>query len=194
MANRSYLYSCDIIPPGAIVANTKMQGISEYKWEIPLVQKILVSSNPVPCKSSIWKNPADLAITADYDPGVQRLKDFMSKIQVSQAQPLIQEAIRFLEDPCNSKKYFVLEAGEICDMLPPPIESHVPKLMEELKNLDQQMQEALTLIEHSSRPKGFLTRFLTGKLRVRQVTPVDACESLGLGDWSNHLYYALTQD
>ena len=50
MANRSYLYSCNVIPgPDAVEQGRKLVGISEYRFDIPIVFKLLLSGSPRTC-------------------------------------------------------------------------------------------------------------------------------------------------
>lgn len=66
--------------------------------------------------------PDDIALMADYAPGVERLKEFLNKIDLPTARPLVEEALQFLADECSINKYFVLECGEIFGMDDEPIQ------------------------------------------------------------------------
>lgn len=79
MANRSYLYSTNVIP-GSIdkVDDRTMIGIAEWDYEIPIVCKLLLSGNPKTCSSSLWANPEEIALIGDYATGVKKLEEFLS--------------------------------------------------------------------------------------------------------------------
>lgn len=120
MANRSYLYSTNIVPgPDAEAQGRKLIGISEYNYDIPIVFKLLLSGNPRTCPSSIWDCNDDIALLGDYDAGLANLEAFLAQIQTPAAQPLIAEALEFLRKPENHNPYFVLECGEIFEMSDP---------------------------------------------------------------------------
>jgi hypothetical protein len=56
MANRSYLYSTNIIPSSNNKSKEepKLIGISEWNYAIPIVFQLLVSGKPIACL--LWSN------------------------------------------------------------------------------------------------------------------------------------------
>jgi len=200
MANRSYLYSTNIIPgPNAKAEDLKLIGISEWNYDIPIVFKLLLSGNPKTCPSSIWDSSEEIALIGDYELGVKNLEIFLSKVTSSSAQTLITEAKNFLSNPENKNQYFVLECGEIFDMGDAPILEQNLEFLEQIKNLQPEMDEALRSLlpppVESKKPVGFFAKLL-GRTQEPQHSTYDPMKSiyaLGLGNWSNILYFDFSE-
>lgn len=201
MANRSYLYSTNVIP-GSIdeVNDRKMIGIAEWDYEIPIVCKLLLSGNPKTCRSSLWENPEEIALIGDYATGVKKLEEFLSQIALPAAQNSIAETIEFLNRPENKNQYFVLECGEVFDMDDTPLFEQNLALLEELKNLQPEAERALqSLVPPSvelSKSAGFFARLFsrTSEPSVPVHDLMKSLDELGLGNWSNILYYDFSGD
>lgn len=199
MANRSYLYSTNVIPgPDAKANGRKLLGISEWNYDIPIVFKLLLSGNPKTCLSSIWDNTEKIALIGDYTSGVKNLEGFLSKIALPSAQTLITEAIEFLNKPENQNQYFVLECGEIFDMGDTPLLEQNFELLEKVQNLQPEMDEALQSLLppaiEQPKPVGFFSK-LFGRAPEPQrpePDPMKPIYALGLGNWSNILYFDFT--
>lgn len=196
MANRSYLYSTNVMPgPSAKANGRKLIGISEWNYDIPIVFKLLISANPKICPSSIWDNQEGIALIGDYASGVQNLEGFLSRIALPSAQPLIAEALEFLSKSENQNQYFVLECGEIFDMGDTPLQEQNLALFEQVQNLQPEIDMALqSLLPPSAeppKPVGFLAK-LFGRVSEppkQDHDPMQSIYSLGLGNWSNILYF-----
>ncbi|WP_323880748.1 DUF7822 domain-containing protein [Aeromonas caviae] len=199
MANRSYLYSTNVIPGSSAKATgRKLIGISEWNYDIPIVFKLLISGDPKTCLSSIWDNPEEIALIGDYASGVKNLEGFLSQIQLPAAQDLISEAIEFLNKPENQNQYFVLECGEIFDMEETPLLEQNLALLEQVKNLQLEVEQALqSLVQPPvvpSKPVGFFSK-LFGRAPEPPSPTHDLMQpiyGLGLGNWSNILYFDFT--
>lgn len=139
-----------------------MIGISEWNYDIPVSYKLLASGNPRACSSSIWKTEEQIAIVSDYELGVRRLIDFLDQLPARIIQPLRDEALEFLSSPLNRRRFFVLECGEIFEM--------------EGDNIVEQNGMLLQTIQ---------------KLQPQLSNSNDPAKSLGLGNWSNTLYFDL---
>lgn len=204
MANRSYLYSTNIAPgPDAVAQGRKLVGISEYRYDIPIVFKLLLSGNPRACPSSIWDSNGDIALMGDYESGLANLERFLAQIRQPEAQPEIAAALAFLKNPANRNPYFVLECGEIFDMTDEPLPDQNLALLQSIRNLQPELDAALQSLQPTAqaapepiakpRPKGFLARLF----RQADPTPpskpaprpIQAIHALGLGHWSNILYF-----
>lgn len=169
MANRSYLYAVNMVPgPDVNKAEFQSIGISEWGWEIPIVHKLLLSGNPQPCKSTIWGHPDDIAVVGDFAQGVENLRNFLGQIEGAAAQPPIQEALAFLDRTENQQRYFLLEAGEIFELEDGELGEQNAALVDELKLLETAKAAALASLKQPASEKP---------------------ESLGLGSWSNALYF-----
>jgi hypothetical protein len=168
MANRSYLYSANFEPSSEMNGiDRRMTGISEWKTVIPITFKILLSGNPRKCRSSIWEFPKEIAIVGDYDQGVDRLFRFLDRISLPEIAPLKEEARRFLADEANKNRYFILECGEIFELVGEDLVEQNDDLLAEIRDIDQVIASALV----------HLPQFY----------------ELGLGHWSNLLYFDLRQ-
>ena len=196
MANRSYLYSSNIIPgPNAKANGRKLIGISEWNYDIPIVFKLLLSGDPRTCKTSIWDNPDEIALIGEYDAGVKNLEGFLSKVTHPSAQALIAKAIEFLNKPENRNPYFVLECGEIFALGDIPFPEQNLTLLEQVKNLQPEVDLALQSLLPPAvvppKPVGLISKLFGRKPEppVPAYDPMKAIYGLGLGNWSNVLYF-----
>jgi hypothetical protein len=116
MANRAYLYTTDEF-------QKNIKSISEWRSEVPLTYKILLSGSPTLHPSLIWNGDALIALRGDFAEGYHRLKQFLillyeqsdilkySKYGLS-LQDEISQTILFLEDAERQLPYFWLEPSE----------------------------------------------------------------------------------
>jgi hypothetical protein len=197
MANRSYLYSSNLLPSLEMKeADRQMNGISEWRYDIPIVYKILLSGNPRKCRSSIWDVPEEIAIVGDYDHGLDRLLHFLDRISLPEIVPLKEEARRFLTDEANRNRHFVLECGEIFEMKAEPLPEQNDRLLAEIRNIEPGIESALAALSanqpSNAKSGGIVARLLGRKSSLpEKKASADAVESLGLGNWSNVLYFDL---
>ncbi len=184
MANRSYLYSTKTVPGDqAPQEKRKLQGIAEWKYDIPLAFKLLLSGNPRPCRSSIWETEELIAIAGDYGVGVERLTQFLQKIKIPVAQPMIQETFAFLNSDKNQNLFFVLECGEIFAMEDEPLLDQTNRLIMDIKSLEPILDPALSGI---SSPK---VNEVKQNPVEEPIDPLKLTFELGLGAWANILYF-----
>lgn len=183
MANRSYLFATNTAP-GADIAATRRQliGIAEHNYDIPIVFKLLVSANTCACPSSIFDDAPEVALAGDYEGGLRALEAFFARIDRSDAQLLIADALTFLRAPENRRTWFVLEAGEIFDMEDDPVTEQNRALLAEVSDLGASVSATLAkLAEVPIRPA------------PAEIDCDDKAQwpffALGLGNFSNTLYY-----
>jgi hypothetical protein len=199
MANRSYLYSSNFVPsPDANEVDRRMTGIAEWNYDIPIAFKVLLSGNPRKCRSSIWEVPEEIAIVGDYDLGLARLFRFLDRIPLPEVVPLKEEARRFLTDEANKNRYFVLECGEIFEMDEVPLSEQNDRLLAEVRNIEPLVEAVLANLSPSqpttAKPRGFLSRLLGREPpAVAKKASAAGVDSVGLGNWSNILYFDLRQ-
>ena len=195
MANRSYLYSSDVDPGYNKTDKKELIGISEWDYDIPFVYKLLLTGETRMCKSSIWDVSNDIALVGDYLQGVERLKGFFRRIDFPSAQPLLHEATNFLEKKENRRNFFVLECGEIFDMSSQPIHEQNLRLLEEIKNIDADVEKVLSGLNSlkKSEPKELFANLFGGRACKSDIKndAIDSIYALGLGNWTNVLYYDL---
>lgn len=183
MANRSYLYSCNIVPgadAGAVAR--KRIGLSEWNWETPLAFRLLLSGNPRVCRSTIWDLPDEIAIVGDYAQGVEKLRAFLARITLPEAQPLIAEAMAFLDDEANRQAWLVLESGELYDMEDSDMAALNSEMLASIQDVDSEAEAMLTALQAGAQ----------GGPDSAHQSAEEALAELGLGNWSNVLYFDLT--
>ena len=183
LANRSYLYSCNIVPgtdAGAVAR--KRIGISEWNWETPLAFRLLLSGNPRVCRSTIWDLPDEIAIVGDYAQGVEKLRTVLARITLPEAQPLIAQALSFLDDEANRQAWFVLESGELYDMEDDDMAALNREMLASIHDVDRDAEAMLTALQPGSQ----------GGPNSAHPSAEAALAELGLGNWSNMLYFDLT--
>ena len=208
MANRSYLYSSNIKPTAGVAASEKkLVGISEWNYDIPLVYRLLLSGDTEVCHTSIWDTDEKIAILGNYDKGFDALEKFLLQIKDPMAQELIQEALTFLVDENNRNKFFVLECGEIYEMGGDDFLSQNMSLFEEIKSdVADDAEQALEMLnkvrEAQEAPPVQESQSLWNKLfgskkkqpslasQNTQADPMQEYYELGLGNWSNILYFS----
>lgn len=199
MANRSYLYSSNFVPPPeANEADRRITGISEWKYDIPIGFKILLSGNPRKCQSLIWDVPQEIAIVGDYDQGLDRLLHFLDRIPLPEVIPLKEEARKFLTDEANKNRYFILECGEIFELHDEPLTEQNDSLLAEIRNIESLVESALANLLPSqactAKASGFFSRLLgRNPPAPERKGSADAVHSLGLGNWSSILYFDMRQ-
>lgn len=190
MANRSYLYSCDYVP-GESGQVKILTGISEWNYDIPLVFKLLASGSPQLCKSSIWEMDEKVAIVSSYEEGLGKLISFLDKIDSDLTKNLADEAKAFLRNEKNKSRYFVLECGEIFDMSGEDIFSQNEALLKALRNLEQATAQVIDAL--APKQKSFLQRVFSKTDKASEFNQNEVVSSLGLGNWSNILYYSFNK-
>ncbi len=200
MANRSYLYSCNIIP-GLLTTRTLFRkGIGEYNYDVPLIYKVLMSGQPQTCYSLIWDDPDPIALVADYTEGLARLTQLLIEITVPIAKPLILDALHFLNNEENKSQYFFLECGELYAMNDRAAFRQNIDLLDELHYLssitdfshinEELLQKTAELEKTFIEEKGLIGQALDDKAQQELNTILlQPYYDLGLGSWSTVLYY-----
>lgn len=200
MANRSYLYSSNIIPGEDSTDVPTLTGLSEWNYDIPLVYRILLSAAPRLCRSSIWEMDEPIALIADYQQGVERLRAFLEPLATPQTRERIQEAFDFLDAPASRNRYLVLECGEIFDMGSEPLLEQNRELLERLLHLDPAAELRQLAAERNPAtndiPQVSWFARLFGRKQPAQPSLSQLLERqidhIGLGNWSNLLYFDLS--
>lgn len=190
MANRSYLYATDLLPPRDSPVSEKMpfRSIAEWNYDIPLCFKLLVSSKTDVRRSAIWTVEEPIAFAGEYAGGVAALKNFLAQVDFPGGKALIDEAVEFLDRAENQRQYFVLEVGEIFDLTTEPMASQSEKLLRSISSIQDEAAQAIASL-NAQRPAqdSWLRRLFRPKRK--QVDPLMPLYKLGLGNWSNILYF-----
>jgi hypothetical protein len=196
VANRSYLYSTNHLPGSPEWGKVRdLHSIAEWNYDIPVAFKLLLVGNPIGVKSSIWEATEKIAIAGDFQAGITALKEYLSKFP-PQAETLVIEAREFLSKAENERKYFILECGEIFDMDEGPLEEKNLSLIEEIKSISQEIQ-ALAVpspIIPQEPKRSFVDKLLGRKHEQPKFDPLEPFYGLGLGNWSNILYFQFGEE
>ena len=142
--NRSYLFSLDFHPDGL---KPHAIGLSESEADIPLIYRILLSQNPRVTQSILFSGNWKIAITADYEAGVEELSIFFAMLP-EEYQEKAGKVISFLRSEKNAQKLIHLECAEIFEMADGDLEEQNAALLAELSDIDMQIADALNDIEH----------------------------------------------
>lgn len=190
MANRSYLYSTNFIPDSPEWREKKtLHGLSEFRYDIPLVFKILLTGNPIVCRSSIWETPEKIAIAGDYAHGLENLTTYFNRITDSAAQPLIDEALQFLRAPKQARKHFILECGEIFDLTEGSLAEKNIALLAEIQAIGADIDHLPVPLPVNAK-QGILSKLF----RLRAPDALSPYYEIGLGGWSEILYFDFSQN
>lgn len=200
MANRSYLYSSNIIPGLFTTRTRSIKGIGEYNYDIPLIYKILMSGQPQPCFSLIWEEPDPTALIADYTEGLARLSQLLVEITVPIAKPLILQTLQFLNNEENKSQYLFLECGELYYMEDKnPYKQNLEVLrdiesystMTDFSFINEELLEKTAALEKTFlEERGLVGQTLDDKTQQElNAILLQPYYDLGLGTWSNVLYY-----
>ena len=171
MSNRSYLYVRD-------KQSGRLDGLSEWPYDIPLSHLLMSGVHPRLVASNIWESDRPLAIRADFGAGRSRLFEFLRRLQQEKLLPddELEEAIRqasdFL-DQWSEDSEVVLEPTEVLEMNTDDVEWGCRQLYEQvLLNLDTYLADQVE--------------------RLRQLKAAgkedDIRGTLGL-EWDTHLFY-----
>lgn len=196
MANRSYLYATDHLPGSAAWEEKKdLRSIAEWRYDIPFVFKILLSGNPAPVRSSIWDTPQLIAVAADAKAGLARLERFLALLP-PEAKVLVDETREFFSDPRNVRKHFILEAGEIFELMDKDLGVQNRDLVAEIASItdDSLRLEVPAPLSAVAAKLPLIRRLLLKMSRTRPVDPLMPFYDVGLGGWSSVLYFQFEAD
>lgn len=188
MANRCYLYATDHLPGSPEWERQHpLQGLGEWSRDIPLTFQLLLGGNPIPVRSSIWDSEEKIAIAGEARTGLECLNAYLASLP-SIAAPLVSETAEFFSRPENFRRYFLLECGEIFDLRGKDPAAQNNALLKEIREMSSNI--AGIPVPDPDAPRGLLMR-LFGR---RSTDPLDHFYPLGLGNWSNILYYQFDED
>ncbi len=196
MANRSYLYASDHLPGSADWERQKdLRSIGEYRYDIPLTFQILLSGAPMAVRSSIWDTPQLIAIAADAKTGLARLDRYLSMLP-PEAKELVDETRAFFADPANVKKYFILEGGEILELTDRDLAEQNREFVSQFGSItdDASKLDVPSPTPAPSPLRSFFRRFLGSRGRSRRDDPLTPFYEIGLGAWSNVLYFQFGEE
>ena len=188
MSNRSYLFVSSQLPTDRWDASlrTPLRGISEHSYAVPLLYRLLVSVQSRLVDSAIWQDPAPLAIAGQAQAGMERALQFLEQIQNPHIEPLRREAETFLSSHIQPGDWLILEAAEVLQMQEQPaLDQQVRALLDQMPLLDAEC--AQTQADLRPQPPNIWQRIFKPSEESLQQPLLQ----LGLGNWSEHLYYSL---
>jgi hypothetical protein len=187
MANRSYLFASPFVPGPEPAKDDprQLKGISEHAYGIPLAYRLLVSADVQLCRSMIWSSPdGPTALAGRAGAGMDRLQQFLVRIEQPEVAPLREEALHFLNRHADRNGYFVLECAEIFDMGDTALGEQAANLLRDVQNIQAEVEAAIAWLV--PKKKNFWERIFTPSQESLEAP----LRELGLGYWSDTLYYA----
>lgn len=151
-----------------------------------MVFQILLSGNPFAVRSSIWDSPELLALAGESETGLHRLMDYLQMLP-AQAEPLVAETKAFFAAPENLKKYFVLEIREIFDYADREMAEKNAELISQISAIGDDLARLYLPEPASAEP--FVRGLIRRLLKMPPPSPLGPYYEVGLGLWSNILYY-----
>jgi hypothetical protein len=191
VANRSYLYTSEHLPGSPESEKDRdLHSIAEWNYDIPLVFKLLLTGNPIAVESSIWEVSEKIAVAGDFESGLNALETYLKRLP-SEAEPLIKEAREFLSKTSNQRRYFILECGEIFEMEEYSLEESNQILLEEIRELGNQITkiDVPKAIRVEPPKQSFFGKLFGIKPEQPKLDPLEPFYDIGLGNWSNILYF-----
>lgn len=191
MANRSYLYASDHLPGSAEWAEKKeLRSIAEYRYDIPLLFRVLLSGKPVAVRSSIWDTPQLIAIAGDARTGLDRLLKYIDLLP-EPAKDLVAETREFFAKPENVRKYFILEGGEIFELSDRDLAAQNLALISEIGAITDDVSRLYLPPRTGARAtmRSFFWGIVGRLLRAPPADPLAPYYEIGLGAWTNILYF-----
>lgn len=195
MANRSYLYAIE-------KENQHYRGIGECNYDIPLVFKILVSSNTQMIPSKIFQSNELIALKGDFETGKKRLYDFLDKLSqelsYEDIDSKVQKTKQFFES--IHAEYFYLDCAEIYDMDSVPLGEQNKKQFYEINDIDVEIERFCkrlndVIIKYRNMKNAFPSKGLfLNKRKDKAQKELDKIKKeidnlLFLDYWTNLLYY-----
>lgn len=141
MSNRAFIYSTDLAggPLGNRSFGDVLRRLGSHRGDYPIVYKLLLSGNPRICTSLAYE-PREPALLGDYEVGLARLRAFLARIDIAQAQPAIQAALAFLGAPENRRQFLVLETADIVGMGEQSPKKQLRALINEINDLEPELE------------------------------------------------------
>ena len=200
MANRCYLYASDRAPSlEHPLRDEEFVEIAEWGWYMPIAFELLASANPAPCPSTQFEGPDAVALTSDYDTGVSRLLRYLGRIDSSDAVLLRNKAAVFFASPARRRRYFLLEPEEVMDNYGgDSMRDVTARLFARLRDAEAAAEAVRASLRFWSPPPRSARhdpRSLLARLFGKPSQPASPdrppahLTALGLGNWSDELYY-----
>lgn len=146
MANRAYLYSCNL-------EKSILRDLSEHRNDLSFAYKVLLAIDTRQEMSKIWKYEAPIAISADLEGGLARLDAFyeaLKSVEGLAADKLASFQQRtndfFEKHPDRRLARFFMEGGEAYDMVASdsnPIEKENEYAFKEIGFLNKELDRLM---------------------------------------------------
>ncbi|MBU4611737.1 hypothetical protein IMZ29_14700 [Achromobacter sp. GG226] len=214
MANRSYLYALSHSPTSYRDRPDTIVGVSEWAYDVPFVYYLLISGQTRVCASLVSDGFEDddddaktplYALTGDFATGLARLQRFAAALSSAapsssrQLRESIAEALSFLQ--AHRDRYFLLETIEL-DCMDTADAAELAALAQQHLAAAQAAGAAVDTLTRFSCMAGRLLRkaVIKGEGRLAPFRGLSLKDDfdhastgrvLGMGEWSEVLYFAL---
>jgi hypothetical protein len=180
LANFSYLLLSEREPAvSGPAANAPMRHIGTGRNHVPFAFKLLLSSEPRRVRDATSTAQKRFLLVSPREPGLARLRQFLQRIELSAAQPLVEQTLAFLDQPAQGLPYIVLNPWNIFDLGTEPHTQQFQALHDEIRNIDAAIDAQLAhihtplpsmTIEETNQP-GFIARLLGARPKPPRVLP-----------------------
>ena len=116
MANRCYLYASDRVPTGeSRLRDGEAVSVAEWKWDVPLGFKLLLSTGTRPCGPPDvgWGDDDRAALAGEYEAGLSRLMGFLDRVRRPGIDVLREHVLSHYTSPRTRRQHFILDPDEI---------------------------------------------------------------------------------
>jgi hypothetical protein len=120
MANRSYLYACNVIPLKSSTPDSlRIKGITEYNYDVPAITTAFIGSKFIKfAPSTIWVEPGAICSVSDFKSGYDLYIEYATRVADLKLNNFNHDELsrqkQFLER--NKARFAIAELGELAVM------------------------------------------------------------------------------
>jgi hypothetical protein len=180
LANFSYLFLAEREPTASAPAGTApMRYIGTGRNDVPFAFKLLLSGAPVSVRNTGSTSQKRCYLVSPREPGLARLRQFLQRVELPGAQPLVEQTLAFFEQPAQRLPYFVLDPWDVFELGSEPHRQQFRTLHDEIRDIDAAIDAQLahihaplptTTIEETKQP-GLIARLFGARPKPPRVLP-----------------------